>query len=258
MLLIINKSQCYLQAITESDLTSSNGTHITTNSCNGTLQHGRPSRYDWPTMLFEPGGWRCLQDFLCDVAPYRKLIHPLSTWLVCVWRKLLKTGDFDSTHLVNVICGMKSLLSPENSYFAICPALNSNLYSNRWRVGNLGPSGHPWALCHFQKPIILNRGHKCHYLFHYIARTNPRWPSMFKTANWRHIGDIKIPANTAMSELISSSKNSTATCVCDGSMKKHRRSHTWIHSSIETFVWLEGAWPADGNPTTMSSYPPEL
>jgi len=41
-------------------------------------------------------------------------------------------------------------------------------------------------------------------------------------------------------------------------MKNRRGSHAWILSSVETFVRLEGAGPADGNPTTMSSYRPEL
>ena len=41
-------------------------------------------------------------------------------------------------------------------------------------------------------------------------------------------------------------------------MKNRRGSHAWILSTVETFVRLEGAGPANGNPTTVSSYHPEL
>jgi hypothetical protein len=41
-------------------------------------------------------------------------------------------------------------------------------------------------------------------------------------------------------------------------MKNRRGSHAWILASLDNFARIEGAGPADGNPSTMSSYRPEL
>ena len=286
-LIILNKCRCYIHAVTLADITSSDGIHITADAYNGILQHGRKSRYDWPSSLFKPGGWRLWQTFLHSIAPSKMSAvsddgsETDSVTSSQDWRfrmdpsETLYLWDEESARPFVV----NKAASPDNAYLAIrstvtvvtdpptdtdwdawdradvlenCVISKNRIYLTNWTAYSCLPN--TASAPSLSTPI-----------FSTIVRCDRPEEHIFKTLieslpneQRRHIGDILIPSTSALAELIESIRLSTATCVCDGSMKNRRGSHAWILSSTENFVRLEGAGPADGNPSTMSSYRPEL
>ena len=288
LLEILNKCRCYLQVVTLADIVSSDGTHITNDSYNGVIQHGRPSRYDWPETLFKPSGWRLWQAFLHELAPYRELPDPLGPWII--------GADFSSQDWRFRVDSNNTLYLWDEAAARPFPVDkvgrgSSNAYYGArlsTSIAHDSPSIEDWNA--WDRADVLESGFASKnrlYLNHWTLYSNKIIDdlapapviSLFDTTLLdrpgthhpmllsiqtlsiearRRVGDIIIPSSSDMSEVTAAITNSTAICVCDGSMKHRRGSHAWILSSVDTYVKLEGAGPSDGNPATMTSYRPEL
>ena len=74
------------------------------------------------------------------------------------------------------------------------------------------------------------------------------------------LSDCLIPSETAVSHIVSLWGMNDLFCVSDGSFdpKTGRGSYAWVMTNAASAHRLEGAGPTDGDPSTMSSYRPEL
>ena len=272
---ILNRCRLYLQVLTLSDITSAAGNTILPTISQGKRPQHRRSSLTWPRQESPPPqDWHLWRVALNHVSRNNKLQHPLGSWLNRPHQQW--EWYIDPTTQMAYRKQTDQTWTAHTPGPSPMPTTRTTRTTRAWyhkqdykRINIETPTLHPAT-------IYVNMTYPDYFQVDYsttpIPDTTPPhahiWdqdptahafvdtPDFYK----RLLGTKPLSSNEVEQDIATNLELETLVACSDGSFNPDKAvgGHGWIISTKDKQVIIEGAGPADGNPSSMSSYRTEL